>query len=74
MKAVEERGRINRTTGPVPTTMNDMTIQVEGLGWHGSIPVVGAPSHSECYGVVAPPRAWGRGLPNATRCTSSTAF
>ena len=40
--------------------MNDMTLQVEGLRWHDpdhascGAPVVGAPSRSECYGVVAP--------------------
>ena len=58
----------------VPTDMNDMTIQVEGLRWHDPISVVGAPSRSECYGVVAPPRSWGRGIRNAAHCTPSTAF
>ena len=42
-----------------------MTLQVEGLRWHDPISVVGAPSRSECYGVVAPPRSWGRGIRNA---------
>ena len=41
----------------VPTNMNGMTLHVEGLGWHGLIPVVGAPNRSYDYGVVAPPRA-----------------
>ena len=66
----EYRRRINRAGTaakgrgrPVPTDMNDMTLQVEGLRWHGpdhaarGAPVVGAPSRSECYGVVAPPRS-----------------
>jgi hypothetical protein len=35
------------------------------LRWHDPISVVGAPSRSECYGVVAPPRSWGRGIRNA---------
>jgi hypothetical protein len=65
----------------VPTTMNDMTLHVEGLGWHGPIPVVGAPNRSCDYGVVAPPRAWDRGIPGtraiarvAAHRTPSTAF
>ncbi len=58
----------------VPTTMWGMILHVEGLGWHDPISVVGAPSRSECYGVVAPPRIWGRGIPNAAHCTPSTAF
>ena len=58
----------------VPTNMNAMTLQVEGLGWHGPIPVVGTPNRSYDYGGVAPPRAWDRGIPNAAHCTSSTAF
>jgi hypothetical protein len=58
----------------VPTTMWGMTLHVEGLGWHDPISVVGAPNRSECYGVVAPPRSWGRTIPNAAHCTSSTAF
>jgi hypothetical protein len=49
---------------PVPTDMNDMTLQVEGLRWHDPIPVVGAPKRSYDYGVVAPPRSWDRGIPN----------
>ena len=57
-----------------PTNRSGMTLHVEGLGWHGPIPVVGAPNRSYDYGVVAPPRAWGRGIPNAAHCTSSTAF
>ena len=71
-----------------------MTLQVEGLRWHdpdhayARCPVVGVPSRSECYGVVAPthavarvPRIWGRGIPGtralervAAHCTPSTAF
>ena len=58
-----------------------MTLHVEGLGRHGPIPVVGAPNRSYDYGVVAPPRAWDRGIPGtraiarlAAHCTSSTAF
>ena len=49
--------------GGVPTNMNDMTLHVEGLRWHDpdhasrGAPVVGAPSHSYGYGVVAPPRS-----------------
>ncbi len=58
----------------VPTDMYDMTLHVEGLGWHGPISVVGAPNRSYSYGVVAPPRIWGRGIPNAAHCTPSTAF
>ena len=57
-----------------PNAMADLNTQVCGLGWHGPISVVGAPSRSDGYGVVAPPRTWGRGIPNAARCTSSTAF
>ena len=56
----------------VPTTIWGMTLHVEGLRWHDPISVVGAPSRSECYGVVAPthaiarvPRIWGRGIRNA---------
>ena len=56
--------------------------RVRGLRWHGPThalrarvpPVVGAPSRSEGYGVLAPPRIWSRGIRNAARCTSSTAF
>ena len=64
----------------MPTTMNDMTLHVEGLRWHDpdhaarGAPVVGVPSHSYGYGVVAPPRSWGRGIRNAAHCTPSTAF
>ena len=64
----------------VPTTMWGMTLHVEGLRWHDpdhaprGAPVVGAPNRSECYGVVAPPRIWGRGTRNAAHCISSTAF
>ena len=43
-----------------------MTLHIEGLRWHDPISVVGAPSRSECYGVVAlthaiarVPRSWG---------------
>ena len=56
----------------VPKTMNDMTLHVERLRWHGpdhasrGAPVVGVPSHSYGYGVVAPPRSWGRGIRNVT--------
>ena len=62
----------------MPTTMSDISLRVEGLGWHGpdhasrGAPVVGAPSRSYDYGVVAPPRAWDRGVPNAAHCTPST--
>ena len=49
----------------MPTTMWGMILHVEGLRWHDPISVVGAPSRSECYGVVAPPRSWGRGIRNA---------
>ena len=60
----------------------DMISPGRGLRWHGPThalrarvpPVVGAPSRSEGYGVVAPPRIWSRGIPNAARCTSSAAF
>jgi len=48
-----------------PNDMQDMILRVGGLGWHGPIPVVRAPSRSEGYGVVALPRVWGRGIPNA---------
>ena len=47
----------------VPTAIWGMTLHVEGLRWRGpdhasrGAPVVGAPSRSECYGVVAPPRS-----------------
>ena len=58
----------------VPTTMWGMRVRVEGLGWHDPISVVGAPIRSYGYGVVAPPRIWGRGIPNAAHCTSSIAF
>ena len=58
----------------VPTIMKGMTVHVEGLRWHDPISVVGAPSRSECYGVVAPPRSSGRGIRNAAHCTPSTAF
>ena len=64
----------------VPTTMWGMILHGEGLRWHGpdhasrGAPVVGAPSRSECYGVVAPPRSWGRGIRNAAHCTPSAAF
>ena len=49
----------------VPHTMVDMNLHVGGLRWHGPISVVGAPSRSYGYGVVAPPRIWGRGIRNA---------
>ncbi len=62
-------------------------IRGSGLGWHGPtghrrrwslrarVPlVVGAPNRSLGYGVVAPPRIWSRGIPNAAHCTSPTAF
>ena len=45
--------------------MKGMTLHVEGLRWHDPISVVGAPSCSYGYGVVAPPRVWGRGIRNA---------
>jgi hypothetical protein len=59
---------------PVPATIWGMTLHVEGLRWHGPISVVGDPSHSYGYGVVAPPRSWDRGIRNATHCTPPTAF
>ncbi len=65
----------------VPNTKRDNALEVCGLGWHGPISVVGArptPSawvpRSYGYAFEAPPRIWGRGIPNAARCTSSTAF
>ena len=84
---MEERRRINRAGTaaegrgrPVPSTIWGMTVRVEGLGWHDpdhasrGAPVVGAPIRSYSYGVVAPPRIWGRGIPNAAHGTPSTAF
>jgi hypothetical protein len=47
----------------VPNTMADLILSVCGLRWHGPISVVGAPSRSDGYGVVAPPRGWSRGHP-----------
>ncbi len=82
--------------GPQPPcahTKWDMILQVDGLRWHGpthafgaDAPVVGSPSRSDGYGVVAPrpmPSArvplWSRGSPGtrararvAARCTSTT--
>ncbi len=49
----------------VPNTKRDNILRVCGLRWHGPISVVGAPIRSDGYGVVAPPRIWGRGT--ATR-------
>ena len=49
----------------MPTTIYGITLHVEGLRWHDPISVVGVPSHSYGYGVVAPPRIWGRGIRNA---------
>jgi peptidyl-prolyl cis-trans isomerase SurA len=58
----EERRRINRAGTaaegrgrPVPTDMNDMTLRVEGLGWHGPIALLAVvffliPSHVEGQG------------------------
>ncbi len=57
-----------------PNAMADSDKRVCGLGWHGPISVVGPPSRSDGYGVVAPPRIWGRGIPNAAHCTPPTAF
>ena len=64
-----------------------MTLHVEGLRWHDpdhaarGAPVVGAPSRSECYGLVASPWIWGRGIPGtralarvAAHYTPSTVF
>ena len=79
---------------PVPTTLCGISLHVDGLRWHDpdhasrGAPVVGAPSHSYGYGVVAlthaivrVPRIWGRGIPGtralarvAAHCTPSTAF
>jgi hypothetical protein len=58
----------------VPTTIWGMTLHVDGLRWHDPISVVGTLSRSKCYGVVAPPRSWDRGILNAAHCTSSAAF
>ena len=52
--------------------MIDMVLHGSGLGWHGPISVVGAPSRSDGYGVVAPPRIWSRGIPNAAHCITRT--
>ena len=55
----------------MPNTMDDMNLHAGGLRWHGpdhasrGAPVVGTPSRSYGYGVVAPPRIWGRGIRNA---------
>ncbi len=49
----------------VPNTMHSMTLRVRGLGWHGSISVVGASRQSYGYAFTAPPRIWSRGIPNA---------
>ena len=59
----------------MPTTMNGMTLHVEGLRRHDpdhasrGAPFVGVPSHSYGYGVVAlthaiarVPRIWGRDI------------
>ena len=73
LKAVEGVQRVAHNRH-VPTIMKGMTLHVEGLRWHDPISVVGARSRSECYGVVAPPRSWGRGIRNAAHCTPSTAF
>ena len=49
----------------MPSTILDISLQVEGLGWHGpdyaarGAPVVGAPNRSYGYGVVAPPKILG---------------
>ncbi len=71
----------------VPNTMTDISVQLNGLRWHGPISVVGAPIRSDGYGVVAPRptlRAgalWGRGtltrpavlLPRAASSPTATA-
>ena len=64
---------------PAPATVLDVILPGSGLGWHGPISVVGAPSRSDGYAVVAPPRIWSRGIPGtraearvAARCTSTT--
>ena len=79
----DERRRINRAGTaaegrgrPVPSTIYDITLHVDGLWWHDpdhasrGAPVVGAPNRSYSYGVVAlthaiarVPRIWGRGIP-----------
>ena len=48
-----------------------MNLQGSGLGRHGPI-VVEAPRRSYGYAVVASPRIWGRGAPNAARCITRT--
>ena len=59
----------------MPTNMNGMSLQVEGLRWHGpdhvsrGASVVGAPSRSECYGVVALTHAM-RGYPGSEAVAS----
>ena len=62
---------------PVPTTICGISLHVDGLPWHDpdhasrGAPVVGAPSHSYGYGLVALTRALAR---VAAHCTPSTAF
>ena len=51
----------------MPKAMYDRILHLDGLRWHDPISVVGVPSHSYGYGVVAPPRNWDRGI--ATRPT-----
>ena len=64
--------RGQRPWSPCALHILGMTLHVDGLRWHDpdhaarSAPVVGAPSRSECYGVVAlahaiarVPRSWG---------------
>ena len=48
-----------------PKDMLIMNQAGNGLGRHGPSSVVGTPNRSSSYGVVAPPRRWGHGVPNA---------
>ena len=59
---------------PCAQHQDEMIKHVYGLRWHGPISDVGAPLGSDGYAFEAQPRIWGRGIPNAARGTSSTAF
>jgi hypothetical protein len=74
---VAPRGRRRETldqprSRPVPSTAHDMNSLGRGLGWHGPIPVVGAPPSSECYASSRRHWVWGRDIRNAGRCISTT--
>ena len=60
------------TQPPCAQHRDEMDRRVSGLGWHGPISVVGAPSRSDGYGVVATPRIWSRGIPG-TRASARVA-